>query len=83
MAWEMLPGGIAVDVDCSCVSVDSQGNVLMDETVYFGDLTNSNGAMRHSGDEREGDEDLGWGDDEIVFIDLANVWDNQLILKFH
>ena len=45
----------------------------MDETVYFADLTNTNGAMRHSGDEQEGDEDLGQGDDEIIYLNLAQI----------
>ena len=73
MAWEMLGGNTAVDVDVSCVGIDRRGKVLMDETVYFADLTNTNGAMRHSGDEREGDEDLGQGDDEIVYLNLADM----------
>lgn len=73
MGWDMLKGGVAVDLDTSCVGVDARGNVLMDETVYFADLSNSNGSIRHSGDEREGDEDLGQGDDEIITVDLDRV----------
>ena len=66
MAWDMLPGGRPVDVDTSCVGVSAQGRVLLDETVYFADLVNSNGSIRHSGDEREGDADLtAGGDDEV------------------
>ena len=74
MGWDMLPGGRAVDVDTSCVAVSSAGRVLLDEPVYFVDLISSNGAIRHTGDEREGDADLNaGGDDEIIFVDLARV----------
>jgi len=56
-----------VDLDTSCVAIDGYGRILMDETVYFGDLVNSNGSIRHSGDVREG------GRDEIISCDLYSV----------
>ena len=57
-----------IDIDTSCVGIDaSDGKILMDETVYFGDLSNSNGSIRHSGDVREG------GKDEVIFCDLNHV----------
>ena len=34
---------------------------------------NSNASIKHSGDEREGDEDLGDGDDEIIIVELARL----------
>lgn len=43
-----------IDLDTSCVGIDSTGRVLMDETVYFADLVNSNGSIRHSGDVKTG-----------------------------
>lgn len=43
-----------IDLDTSCVGIDSTGRVLMDETVYFADLVNSNGSIRHSGDVTTG-----------------------------
>uniref|UniRef100_A0A7S3V4R7 C2 domain-containing protein n=1 Tax=Chaetoceros debilis TaxID=122233 RepID=A0A7S3V4R7_9STRA len=43
-----------IDLDTSCVGIDSTGRVLMDETVYFADLVNSNGSIRHSGDIKTG-----------------------------
>ena len=55
----MIGGETAIDLDTSCVAVDHSGNILLDESVYFADLSNSNGAIRHSGDEREGDEEIG------------------------
>ena len=73
LGWERLPGGGAIDLDASCVCVDNQGAVLMGESVYFANLNNPNGSIRHTGDELTGDEDLGSGDDEIIVIDLRRV----------
>jgi stress response protein SCP2 len=47
--------------------------VAAQESVYFAQLCSRSGALRHTGDEREGDEDLGDGDDEIIVIDLNKV----------
>lgn len=69
-----------VDLDSSCVAVAGDGRVLMEETVYFADHTNVNGSIRHSGDEKEGDEDLGDGDDEVIMIDLDKVPKHVLAL---
>ena len=40
--------------------------MIDDETVYFGRLSSKSGAIRHTGDEKEGDEDLGQADDEVT-----------------
>lgn len=45
----------SIDLDTSCVAVDKYGKILMDETVYFGDLVNSNGSITHSGDVQSGE----------------------------
>ena len=82
LGWEMLPGNLPIDLDMSAVAVDRQGGVDLEETVYFGDLCNSNGSVRHTGDEREGDEDLGGGDDEIVTVNLDQVPHHVLALFF-
>lgn len=79
LGWDMN-GNTPVDMDLSVVGISLKGDVLMDETVYFGDLTNSNGSIRHSGDEKEGDENLGFGDDEVVMIDLNRIPSNVLAL---
>mmetsp|Transcript_12544 Transcript_12544/g.25488 ORF Transcript_12544/g.25488 Transcript_12544/m.25488 type:complete len:632 (-) Transcript_12544:150-2045(-) len=73
LGWERLPSGSAIDLDTSCVCVDHKGNVLMGESVYFANLRNPNGSIRHTGDELTGDEDLGSGDDEIIVVDLCKV----------
>ena len=58
-------------MDSSCVPLDSYGNVLMDECVYYGNLTNSYASVRHSGDGQEGDEDIDEsGDDERIHVYL-------------
>lgn len=73
LGWEM-ENRREIDLDTSCVAIDSSGNVIMDETVYFGDLVNSNGSIRHTGDEREGDENIGGtGDDEVIFVRLSTI----------
>jgi len=73
MGWELMKGGHAIDLDTACVCVGITGEVLMDETVYFGQLHNPNGSIRHTGDERTGEADLGQGDDEIIMCDLAKI----------
>ena len=52
-----MKGGHAIDLDTACVCVGITGEVLMDETVYFGQLHNPNGSIRHTGDERTGEAD--------------------------
>jgi len=73
VGWDMLPGGRAIDLDTSCVCVAFNGQLLMDECVYFANLRSASGAILHTGDEREGDEDLGQGDDEVITVDLRRV----------
>lgn len=42
----------------------------MVDTIFFSKLVSNDGAIRHGGDEREGDE---IGDDEKIFLDLERV----------
>jgi len=66
LQW-LIEGGEKTDLDTSCVAIDGQGNILMDETVYFGDLINSNKSIRHSGDALEG------GRGEIIDCNLDKI----------
>jgi len=66
--WE-LEGAEKTDLDTSCVAINSLGNILMEETVYFADLINSNGSIRHTGDVQMG----GTGKGENIHVDLASV----------
>lgn len=78
LAWDMLPGRKAVDLDVSSVAIAKDGgNVLMSETVYYGNVANSNESVLHSGDERTGDED---GDDEKITIELRRVPETVLCM---
>jgi len=82
LGWDLLPGGQAIDLDTSCVCVAFDGTVLPQESVYFAQLVSRSGAIRHSGDEREGDEDLGQGDDEVITVDLRRVPSNVCAVFF-
>jgi len=57
------------DLDTSCVAINSLGNIIMGETVYFASLSNSNGSIRHTGDVQMG----GNGKGENIHVDLASV----------
>jgi len=73
LGWEMEYGR-HVDLDTSCVAVSSTGQILMDETVYYGDLVNSNASIRHSGDETTGAGNIqGSDDDERIDMYLDHV----------
>ena len=79
LSWDVLPNNREVDLDASCVALDKNGNILLNETVYYGNLSNSNRSIVHSGDEREGDE---VGDDEIIYCQLDRFPPNILALYF-
>ena len=78
LGWEPLAGKrslteAAIDLDTACVALGFDGKINMSESVYFAQLHSASGAVRHSGDEREGDADLGEGDDEMIHIQLERV----------
>lgn len=62
-----LEGQSNTDLDTSCVAVSKDANILMDETVFFGDLVNSNGSIRHSGDVQSG------GKSEVITCKLDSI----------
>jgi len=66
LQW-VIDDGEKIDLDTSCVAIDGHGNILMDETVYFGDLMNSNKSILHYGDALEG------GKGEIIDCNLDYV----------
>jgi tellurium resistance protein TerZ len=78
LAWDIPKGfGNGIDLDSCCVAIDRYGNVLMNETVYYGNLCNPNRSIVHSGDETTG---IKAGDDECIDIDLNRVPHNVLAL---
>jgi len=67
LGWDMM-GSTAVDLDASCLLFDAKRNLI--EAVFFNRLSNSNGSVRHGGDNLTGE---GEGDDEKIFVDLENL----------
>jgi tellurium resistance protein TerZ len=68
-----------IDLDSSCVAVDKEGNVSLDETVYYGNLTNANLSLMHSGDATSGIQE---GDDEVITCELDRIPPNIMALYF-
>jgi len=66
LAWDML-GHKHVDLDASCVALLHDGQLSLENTVYYGNPTNANESIVHSGDEKSGDKK---GDDESIFFHL-------------
>jgi len=65
-------GHKAVDLDASVGLFSAAGTLT--ETIYFGNLTGANGAVKHSGDDRVGDTGGDDGiDNEVIVIDLARL----------
>ena len=56
------------DIDASIIMLDDQGEVV--DHVNFSKLVSDDNAIKHQGDNLTGE---GEGDDEEIFIDLANV----------
>ena len=78
LSWDIPKEiNIGIDLDSCCVAVDRDGNILMDETVYYGNLHNPNRSIGHSGDENTGTK---VGDDEYINIALNLVPSNVLAL---
>ena len=76
LAWD-VERGQTVDLDSTCVAVDRNGQVLMEETVYYGNLANSNLSIQHSGDELTGEA---IGDDEKILLELDRIPSKVLAL---
>lgn len=76
-----------VDLDLSCILIDNNGNfydhlysplynpaVLANVGLPAGKLTSRDGALRHSGDDLQGDKDGDDGlDNEIITVDLNKI----------
>ncbi|KAJ4462270.1 putative stress protein [Paratrimastix pyriformis] len=62
--------GDPLDVDLSCIPLNAAWQAVKDEVVFFSRLANSNGSIRHSGDQQSG---RGEGDDERLTMALPQV----------
>ena len=76
LAWDVEQGR-SIDLDSCCVAVDRFGSILMNESVYYGNWSNPNGSVVHSGDEMTGHAQ---GDDESISIDLNRISPQVLAL---
>ena len=62
LAWSVT-GGQNIDLDASCAYLDQSMQLI--DCVWFRQLRSNDGAMTHTGDEREGDSA---GDDESIRV---------------
>lgn len=63
--------GAAFDLDASAALLNADGKLVEDHNfVFFNNKSNPNGSVKLSGDNLTGE---GEGDDEQIFVDLANV----------
>ena len=67
LAWDVT-NGVNIDLDASAACLDARMDLV--DLVYFKNLHSADGAIHHSGDEREGDE---LGDDEKIIVALNAV----------
>lgn len=81
LLFGLLTENTAVDLDTSLTAFNEKGEEVY--TVYYRELTSSDSAIRHSGDDRVGDigkeEDE---DNEIIAIDLSQIYPDitQIVL---
>lgn len=70
--WSCLENGQSVDLDLSFLMYDENKKLL--GAVYYRDLVSRDGAIRHSGDDRVGDEDGDDGmDNEIISVKFSKL----------
>lgn len=73
----LFGGSNEIDLDASCVLMDSAGNKL--DTIWFIKLKSSCGAVVHTGDNLTGDGD---GDDEVIKVNLSKLPQDVEYLAF-
>lgn len=70
--WSCLTNGQSVDLDSTLLMYDENKNLL--DKVYFGHLSSKDGSTRHSGDDREGDQNGNDGlDNEVIATDFTKL----------
>lgn len=60
-----------VDLDASAILMDENKNIV--EIVYFGNKTSAKGTVRHSGDDRGGDDADDGKDNEVIKVNLQGM----------
>lgn len=80
LGWDPINSSVNLDLDSSVIIVDDRGR---HETVYFGNLENSNKSVTHHGDNLTGnDGDTDGDDDENITVKLNSIPRNQTKLYF-
>ena len=59
-----------IDCDASVILCDANGKSSAQDLVYFGNLADPSGSIKHQGDNLTGD---GEGDDEQIFVNLPTI----------
>ncbi|MFP3154364.1 TerD family protein [Lachnospiraceae bacterium ZAX-1] len=69
---KIFGGAKQQEIDCDATAFLLTGGKLQskNDIIYFGNLKHSSGAVKHQGDNLTG---AGAGDDEQIFVDLANM----------
>lgn len=72
LGWDKATiNGKSVDCDVSVFMLGSNGKLVSDEHfIFYNNLSSPDGAIIHSGDNRDGDGD---GDDETIKVDLTRI----------
>jgi tellurium resistance protein TerZ len=77
LGWDEVQSGKSIDLDASCVMFSDSGQIV--DTIWFRDMKSSNGAVYLTEDNRTG---KGQGDDEQIYVNLANIPANVKTLVF-
>lgn len=71
LGWDAAAGAVKHDLDVSVFMLNSAGKLINDKSfVFYNNLQDPTGAVKHSGDSRDG---AGDGDDESVTLKLPLV----------
>ena len=81
LGWDSkIVNGKPVDCDVSVFLLNGNGKLVSDEYfVFYNNLKSPDGAVTHTGDNRDGSGD---GDDESINIDLSKIDSNVEFLYF-
>ena len=71
LGWQVSQTAQNCDIDASVFMLAADGRIPDEKYfVFYNNLTSPDGAVRHSGDSRNGQID---GDDETVYVDLSKI----------
>ncbi|MEG3868466.1 pentapeptide repeat-containing protein [Microcoleus sp. AT8-B4] len=71
LGWQVSQTAQNCDIDASVFMLAADGRIPDEKYfVFYNNLTSPDGAVRHSGDNRNGQID---GDDETVYVDLSKI----------